>query len=360
MSRLATLVAGLFVVVGLAAGGAQAAAPQNTSTPTITGKQMVGETLTATNGTWTGSPTDFNYQWQRCNRDGESCGDIAGQTAKTYDVRSADVGVTVRVIVTAVNADGRTSVNSQPSDVISGDAAPRAVEQPSISGKPEVGETLTADPGRWAEGPTFKFQWQSCDKSGANCKDISGATGRTYGVRAADKDNTIRLEVTATNLVGSTKANSKETAVVSAGATPNPTPNPNPTPVGVGGAISITAVSLPDRLVISNIQFTPRRITNRVQPVVARFRVTEIQGKRPVSGALVYAAGVPENRVTNEPEVQTDSSGWATVTFHPLKGLPMKRGARVTFFVRARKSGENPLAGISTRRLVSVGVTPGG
>jgi hypothetical protein len=235
---------------------------------------------------------------------------------------------------------------------------PRAIEQPSIAGKPEVGETLTADPGRWAEGPTFKYQWQTCDKSGGNCKEISGATGRTYGVRAADKDNTLRVEVTGTNLVGSTKATSNASAVVTTGTTPNP--NPNPTPVGVGGAIAITAVSLPDRLVISNVQFTPRTITNRTQPVVGRFRVTEIQAGRPVSGALVYAAGVPENRVTNEAEVQTDSSGWATVTFQPLKGLPMKKGARVTFFVRARKSGENPLAGVSTRRLVSLGVRPSG
>jgi len=352
MRKLITLVAGLFVGVGLLAGSAQAAAPQNTSPPTITGKQMVGETLTANQGTWSGSPTDFDYQWQRCNREGESCGDIAGQTSKTYDAREADVGNTVRVVVTAQNADGKTSANSQPSDVISGDAAPRSIERPSVSGKPEVGETLIADPGRWAEGPTFKYQWQTCDKSGGNCKDISGATGKTYGVRATDKDNTIRVEVTATNLVGSSKENSNPTAVVTAGATPTPTP------IGVGGAISITAVSLPDRLVISNVQFTPRTITNRTQPVIGRFKVTEIQAGRPVSGALVYAVGVPENRVTTAAEVQTDSSGWATVTFHPLKGLPMKQGARVTFFVRARKSGENPLAGVSTRRLVSVGVRP--
>lgn len=75
-------------------------------------------------------------------------------------------------------------------------------------------------------------------------------------------------------------------------------------------------------------------------------------------GALVYAIAVPANRVTNASEVTTDSSGWATMTFRPLKGLPMKSGAQLTFFVRARKSGENPLAGVSSRRLVSVRVSP--
>jgi hypothetical protein len=355
MRRLTVLVAGLLASVGVLAGSAQAAAPQNTSPPTITGKEGVGETLTAKEGTWTGNPTAYDFQWQRCNREGDSCGNIGGQTDKTYKLQEADVGNTVRVSVTAQNSDGRTTENAKPTEVISGDAAPRVIERPGISGKAEVGETLTVDPGRWAEGPTFKFQWQSCDKSGGNCKDIAGATGKTYGVRAADKDNTIRVEVTATNLVGSSKANSDASAVVTSG-----TPTPNPTPVGVGGAISITAVSLPDRLVISQVQFTPRAITNRAQPVVGRFKVTEIQAGRPVSGALVYAVGVPSNRVTNASEVQTDSSGWATITFRPLKGLPMRQGARVTFFVRARKAGENPLAGVSTRRLVSVGVRPAG
>jgi hypothetical protein len=155
--------------------------------------------------------------------------------------------------------------------------------------------------------------------------------------------------VTAKNLVDSTKADSDPTGVI--GGT---------TPVGVGGAISIEAVSLPDRLVISQIQFTPRVITSRTQPLTARFKVTETNAGRAVNGALVYAVGVPSNRVTNAGETQTNSSGWATITFRPLKGLPIRQGARLTFFVRARKAGENPLAGVSTRRLVSVGVHPAG
>ena len=119
--------------------------------------------------------------------------------------------------------------------------------KPAISGKAQVGETLTADPGKSAEGPSsFTFQWQSCDKNGGNCKDISGATGTPYGVRAADKDNTLRVEVTAKNLVDSTKAHSDTTSAVTGTRLRS-----DPTPVGVGGAISITAVSLPNRLVIS-------------------------------------------------------------------------------------------------------------
>ena len=357
MRRMTKLVLGLLVVSGVLAASALAAAPQNTKEPTISGKLMTGQTLTADKGEWSGSPTNYTYQWQRCDNDGTSCGDIGGAVQKTYKLTDADIGNTVRVQVKATNADGSTTASSRPTDAISGNAAPRVVEKPSISGKAQVGETLTANPGRWAEGPSsFSYQWQSCDKNGSNCQDIAGATGKTYGVRAADKDNTIRVQVTAKNLVGSTTSSSDNTAVVTTGA--SPTPTPTPTPVGVGGAISITAVSLPNRLIVSQISFTPRVIHNRRDSITARFKVTEANQGKAVAGALVYAIAVPSNQVTRSGEVQTDSSGWATIHFQPLKALPLKAGARVNFFVRARKAGENPLAGVSTRRLVSVGIHP--
>jgi len=341
---------GVIAISGVLAGSAVAAAPQNTTQPSISGKEMTGSTLSANKGQWTGSPTGYDYQWQRCNRSGESCGNISGQTNETYKLTDSDVGNTVRVQVTAKNSDGATPATSKVTEVISGDAAPRNTQKPTISGKPQVGETLTADPGVWAEGPTFSYQWQLCDKNGGNCKDISGATGKTYGVRGSDKDNTIRVEVTGKNLVDSTKANSDTTAVVTAAG--------SPAPVGVGGALSISAVTLPDRLVISQIKFTPSIIRTRAQPITARFRITEINAGRPVSGALVYALAVPSNRVTAAGEVTTDGTGWASVKFNPLRGMPLKRGAQLTFFVRARKSGENPLAGVSSRRLVSVRISP--
>jgi hypothetical protein len=352
MKRLTGLVMSFVAVAAVLAGSALAAAPQNTNQPSITGKEMVGQTLTANNGSWSNNPTSFEYQWQRCDQNGSSCGNISKQQAKSYRLTEADVGNTVRVVVAARNKDGSNEASSKPTDVISGNAAPRAIEKPSISGKPQVGETLTADQGRWAEGPSsFSYQWQSCDKNGNSCSAIAGATGKTYGVRSSDKDNTLRVQVTAKNLVDSTTAASDTTAVVIVAATPSPT-------VGVGGAISITAVSLPNRLIVSQIKFTPSVIHSRSEPLVARFKVTEANAGHAVTGALVYAVGVPSNRVTNAGEVQTDSTGWATITFHALKGLPMQKGARLTFFVRARKAGENPLAGVSTRRLVSVGVSP--
>jgi hypothetical protein len=83
-------------------------APVNTGKPTITGSAVVGQELSASNGTWTGGPTSFTYQWQRCTSS-TSCTDVDGATARTYGVRSADVGDSLRVAVTAHNASGSTA-----------------------------------------------------------------------------------------------------------------------------------------------------------------------------------------------------------------------------------------------------------
>src|SRR5438067_13216826 len=126
MRRMTGLVLGLLIVSGVLAASALAASPQNTQPPTISGKAMVGQTLTADKGEWSGSPTTFTYQWQRCDNDGTSCGDIAGAVQKTYRLTDADVGNTVRAQVKATNPDGSATASSKTTDVISGNAAPRA------------------------------------------------------------------------------------------------------------------------------------------------------------------------------------------------------------------------------------------
>jgi len=94
------------------------AAPANTARPTVAGTPQVGEELTAGEGRWTGVPTRFTYQWQRCDSNGANCANVGGATAKTYGARAADVGRTVRVQVTASNANGSASAASDRSQVI--------------------------------------------------------------------------------------------------------------------------------------------------------------------------------------------------------------------------------------------------
>ena len=88
-------------------------APANTVRPVISGTAAVGQTLTASTGTWDYLPTSYTYQWQRCNsNNGASCSNITNATANTYLVAAADNNHWLRVVVTATNASGSASSNS--------------------------------------------------------------------------------------------------------------------------------------------------------------------------------------------------------------------------------------------------------
>jgi hypothetical protein len=80
-------------------------APVNSVPPAITGTVLIGETLTCSSGTWSGSPS-FAYQWER---DGV---EIADATASTYDVTASDIGPQITCVVTATNAGGSASSES--------------------------------------------------------------------------------------------------------------------------------------------------------------------------------------------------------------------------------------------------------
>jgi hypothetical protein len=203
------------LVIAAATKAAPQLAPVNIDPPTITGTARVGEVLTAHNGTWENTPTDFRYRWLRCNASGFSCVLLTadGQTFRLHDV---DAGHTLRVRVTAMNADGATSARSEPSDVVQPNAAPLTnTARPTISGTPRVGNELTANEGTWTGNPTtFTFQWQRCDIDVVTCLDVIGATGRTYGVRLADLGFRLRVVVTAHKNERTGTAASAPTSVV--------------------------------------------------------------------------------------------------------------------------------------------------
>jgi hypothetical protein len=202
------------------AATALAAAPVNTSPPTITGTAAVTETLTAQNGTWDNSPTSFEYRWLWCNSAGDSCVGIPSATEKTYKVVGADVGHRLRVRVTAINVDGTTNARSAPMAVVQQpSAAPKSTERPTISGTARVGQTVTATNGNWSGNPTsFGYQWQRCDADGGNCGDITGATSRTCTLRTAELGYRLRVQVTARNDKGSTTASSGVTLIIAPAA----------------------------------------------------------------------------------------------------------------------------------------------
>jgi hypothetical protein len=123
-ATVAVLVLALTAVAGtgFAAGSAAPAnyAPTNSAAPTIGGTPQVGQTLTASNGTWNSDTTPtFTYQWQRCDTAGNNCAAITGARAQTYTVTSDDENKTLRVVVTATNSSGSGSATSGQTAVVS-------------------------------------------------------------------------------------------------------------------------------------------------------------------------------------------------------------------------------------------------
>jgi hypothetical protein len=100
-------------------GAAGTSPPANSVLPVISGTAQQGQTLTASTGTWSGSPTSYAYQWRRCDTAGAGCADVAGATVQTYTLVSGDVGSTIRVVVTATNGGGSTSATAAQTATVS-------------------------------------------------------------------------------------------------------------------------------------------------------------------------------------------------------------------------------------------------
>lgn len=229
MRRIPTLLVAmtgfLAIVTGsaLASGVRTFASPTATASPTIAGTARSGETLTATSGTWDGAtPIGYAYQWQRCNSSGSGCAAIATATSQNYVASPGDAGRTIRVQVTATNADGSNQALSAATGVIAATGTvPAATRQPNPSGTAQDGQTVTVDNGAWSgqQPITFTYQWQSCTASSSVCTDIAGATGKSYVVVSSQVGSTLRARVTAANSAGKTSASSNLTAVVTAKTT---------------------------------------------------------------------------------------------------------------------------------------------
>jgi hypothetical protein len=458
------LAAGAVLVAVVASGPAQAQSQANTSPPTISGSAVVGQTLTATSGTWSGTTTGFTYDWFRCDASGANCntGGSPIASGQVYQVVGADVGNTLRVRVTAAGSGGGQAL-SAPTAVVTATAAPQRTSDPVVTGSPVEGQTLTTTSGGWAgTAPiTFAYQWVRCGADGglpdgSNCPAVPGANGQSYKLVAGDVGQRMRARVTATNSGGSATWASNATANVQAAPSAGPPKNTkeptisgtsrqgqtltagggswsgaspitlayqwvrcgadggkpdgsncpviggaattkyvltasdvghrlrvrvtaknsqgsalaasNPTgavqstgPVLPAGAIKlsngkysipVTSVVLPARLVIDGIKFTPTVVRSRNTPVQLRVHVSDTRGYY-VRDVLVFGRSTPLVTSSNG-EQKTGQDGWATVSFTPQRDFPLRNSYSVQFFVRARKGGENLLAGVSTRRLVQV------
>ena len=114
-SRVATSSAGTLTLLGISTATAIGQAPTNSAVPTVTGTAAVGQTLSATTGTWSGSPTPkLTYQWLSCtnNSSTDSCTAITGATRNTFKLLTAQAATYIRVRVTATNSITATNAFS--------------------------------------------------------------------------------------------------------------------------------------------------------------------------------------------------------------------------------------------------------
>ncbi len=190
-------------IVDAAAALAALGRPEPHLQPVVVGDPVVGVSLEAFSGVWSGAGVTATYQWERCQG---ACTPIEGATSSRYVVASDDVGFGIRVAASSPMAGPATSAATAL--VVE---APASRERPSIAGRAQVGALLTARLGTWA-GTDLRLStsWLRC--RGGVCTQIK--PGARYRVRAADRGYRLRVAVLAANSVGSVSARSKPTAVV--------------------------------------------------------------------------------------------------------------------------------------------------
>jgi hypothetical protein len=180
--------------------GVTATAPVNTLIPSVSGSNYVGDLLTTTDGTWTGTPTSFSYQWKRGATN-------IGTNANTYTLVIADANTNITCVVTATNASGSTPATSNIFSPLSL-FAPANIDVPAIDTTIYyvVGDILVlqSNSNNWDgnEVPVLTYQWYN--DNGA----IINETFDSYLTVGADSGLLVFVEVTATNSQGASPISS--------------------------------------------------------------------------------------------------------------------------------------------------------
>ena len=241
-----------------------------TGAPTISGTAQVGETLTAdTSGIADAdglTNVAFSYQW--IANDGTSDTDIAGATASSYTLVTADEGKTIKLRVSFTDDDANDESLTSAATVTV-DAAPNspATGVPSISGTAQVGETLTADTSGIADADgltnvTFSYQWIAND--GTSDTDIAGATASSYTLVTADEGKTIKLRVSFTDDDANDESLTSA-ATVTVDAAPNSPATGVPSISGtaqVGETLTADTSGIADADGLTNVTFSYQWIAN--------------------------------------------------------------------------------------------------
>ena len=193
-----------------------------TGLPIISGTPQVGETLTADTSDIDDEDglddVSYRYQWVAGGSD------IEDATGSSHLLTTSEQGRTVQVKVNFTDdADNQESLTSAETLAVTAKPNTEATGEPTISGTPQVDETLTSDTSGIsdAEGLTnvsYQYQWLRDDT------EIEGQTGSTYELVSADEGRTIKVRVTFTDDAGNAES-------LTSGATTSVAAQPAETPV---------------------------------------------------------------------------------------------------------------------------------
>ena len=328
-------------------------APINTLSPQVSGNALVGQTLTGSNGGWLAQPAPtFTYEWTRNDVP------IAGATAATYTLVTADAGQLVAFRVTATNTQGTQVANSASTYVF---RVPASVNAPVISGAAPMGSLLSSTAGTWTGNPTpaLTYQWY---RAGGM---INGATSSTYTTVQLDVGMVIDCRVTGTNAVGSATRTSNTITVTAALTLPVNTATPTVTGSTALGSVltttngtwtgnpapTITRQWLRDGTPIAGATATTyTTVTDDLgRAIVCRVTATNSQGASSTnSNTIVPTAALAAPTITTAPTVTgptvvggtlySDTGTWAgnpgpSFTFEWLRGASVIAGATASTYV---------------------------
>ena len=227
---------------------AVAAAPNRDAegTPTIDGTPEVEQTLTAgTSGITDADGLDnvsWRYQWIVGGVD------ITGAISSTYELTSSEQGKTIQVRVTFTDDRGNDeSLTSEATAAVAARPNRDATGLPTISGTPEVEQTLTVDTTDindedGLENVTYEYQWLADDT------DIAGATGASYTLTASEQGKTIKVKVSFTDDAEYAESLTSE-ATDAVAARPNTAPTGLPT---IGGTPQVDETLTADTSAIAD------------------------------------------------------------------------------------------------------------
>ena len=192
-----------------------------TGQPNISGTPQVGETLTADTSAIDDADgltnVSYRYQWVAGGSD------IEDATGSSHLLTTSEQGQTIQVKVNFTDdADNQESLTSAETLAVAAKPNTAATGEPTISGTPQVEQTLTADTSgifdaNGLNNVSYQYQWLRDDA------DIAGQTNSTYELVSADEGQTIKVRVTFNDDAGNAESLTS-TATTAVAAQPAETP----------------------------------------------------------------------------------------------------------------------------------------